>query len=251
MWLILCEINDKSSFWAFQGLKKRELEPICLITTDDLAYGVSWEHRIGTTGAYTKIKLADHREISSQNLKGVLNRLITPSPKNLDLIFPADRAYVTQELKTFFLSWLYSLPQPIINRPSPQGLSGQWRHQSEWIFMGARAGLPTQSYRQSSRDIEGSFFDHVPPIPSGAFVIQIIIVNGTVVGDSVPESIRKGCQRIAEMSGNQLLGLTFIVDQHEKWNLVNANTHPDLEGGGDALLDALEIALKDGKGKEC
>jgi hypothetical protein len=82
----------------------------------------------------------------------VLNRLVSVPDEMLRPAHPQDRDYVTQELTAFFLSWLYSLPPPVLNRPAPHGLCGSWRHRSQWVWLAARAGLPTPSYRQTSFD---------------------------------------------------------------------------------------------------
>lgn len=250
MWLLICESGDKSALWAYQGLKFRGLEPLELVTNDALAHGVHWEHRVGTAGVYTEITLADNRKICNKDLHGVINRILFAPAECLNIIHPTERAYINQELNTFFLSWLYSLPQPVINRPTPHGLSGQWRPSSEWIYLASGAGLPTPTYRQSSRDIVKSLYNQIEPVPRETTVKKIIVLNGLVVGTSVSAHIQEGCRRLAEMSRTTLLGLEFAFEPNDNWTFVNATTHPDLEIGGEALLDALAIMLKDEAGKK-
>jgi hypothetical protein len=78
----------------------------------------------------------DERELSSQPV-GVV---------------PPMECLARQELTAFFLSWLYALALPVINRPTPQGLAGQRRQRSEWLWLAAHAGLPMPRYRQTSQD---------------------------------------------------------------------------------------------------
>jgi len=244
MWLVLCASNDISALWAYQGLKNQGLEPLELVTTETLAYGVRWEHRLGADGVSIDITLTDGRRITDKDVHGVLNRLLFAPSESLLLIHPSDREYVIQELNTFFLSWLYALPQPILNRPTPQGLSGQWRHVSEWLCLASKAGLPTPNYRQSSRDLTSEMSVATRVVPVGTTVNTIIVVDGCVVGASAPPHIQEGCQRLAKLSKTALLGIEFATGPEDSWTFAGATTNPDLRLGGKALLDVLIRVLK-------
>src|SRR5262245_39541024 len=92
------------------------------------------------------------------------------------------REYASQELAAFCLSWLYALPSPVINRATPQGLAGQWRHRSEWLWLAAHAGLPTSLYRTTSeapRDEQDGSGRLVPPDTP---VQTVFVVADQVVG---------------------------------------------------------------------
>ncbi len=244
MWLVLCASNDISALWAYQGLKKRGLEPLELVTTETLAYGVRWEHRLGADGVYIDITLADGRRIRNKDVRGVLNRFLSAPSESLLLIHPSDRDYVIQELHTFFLSWLYTLPQPMLNRPTPQGLSGQWRHVSEWLCLASKAGLPTPNYKQSSHYLTNEMSGATRIVPIGTVVNTIIVVDGYVVGASAHPHILEGCQRLAELSKTALLCVEFATGPEDNWTFAGATTNPDLRLGGEALLDVLTRVLK-------
>jgi hypothetical protein len=244
MWLVLCPADDESALWAYQGLQLRGLEPLELVTTEALASGVLWEHRVGADGACISIRLADGRSIRDADVRGVFNRLVFAPSESLLLIHPVDRDYVQQELHSFFLSWLHALPRPMINRPSPTGLSGQWRHISEWIYLAARAGLPAPYYRQSSRDFTDGL-GVAGRLPTAGPVHTVISIGGTLVGAPVPPSIGDGCRRLAGLAGTALLGVEFTMGPDGEWTFAGATPRPDLRLGGEPLLDALARALLD------
>jgi hypothetical protein len=243
MWLVLCASSDLSAIWAYEGLRQRGLDPVRLITTEEFDYRVHWEHRVGAAGASVNLTLADGTRIRSSDLRGMLNRIVYVPTGNLLLIRPADRDYVQEELGTFFLSWLYALPGPMLNRPSPQGLSGQWRHASEWLCLAARTGLPTATYRQSSQDLSQGASIATSVVPPGTPVRTVLVVDGHLAGPPAPAHILEGCRRLGALAKTALLGAEFSVKAGDKWTFVGATTHPDLRPGGERLLDLLARAL--------
>ena len=243
MWLILCPSNDVSALWAYEGLKTRGLAPLELVRAETLAYA-RWEHRLGADGVYLNMTLPDGRRIQNEDVRGVLNRLSCAPYESLLLIHPSDREYVMQEFNAFFLSWLDSLRKPMLNRPTPQGLSGQCRHVSEWVWLASEAGLPTLDYKQSSRDftLETSVSSGIFPI--GTPMDTIIVVDGHVTGAPAPAYVQNGCRRLAELSNTDLLGVEFSTSTAGPWTFAGATTFPDLRLGGQALLDVLISVLK-------
>ena len=208
-----------------------------------LAQSQRWEHRVGAKGVTIDITQADGRRIRSDTIRGVLNRLVSVPYAPLLLAHPADRDYASQELTAFFLSWLYALSLPVINRPTPQGLAGQWRHRSEWLWLAAHAGLSTPHYQQTSQDStvgqggQGLVIAETP-------VHTVFIVAGHVVGAAVPPHIRRACQRLAGLARTTLLGVDFTNGPAGSWTFAGATPMPDLRLGGEALLDALSGALR-------
>ena len=246
MWLVLCETQDVAAQWAYLGLRARGVEPLELLTSTNLAQAVSWEHRLGNDAVLTRVTLADGRHISSSDVQGALNRLLTAPSALLPLARPSEKAYASQELVSFFLSWLYSLPCPVLNRPTPQGLSGQWRHLSEWVLLSARAGLPASPYVVSADAGTG-----YPPFrnslaPPGAPVRTVLVVANQVIGDSIPEAIAEGCRRLGQLSNTALLGISLAANPEGYWTFASATPLPDLRQGGGALLDALAAELTGG-----
>jgi hypothetical protein len=244
VWLTICAPDDASALWASEGLRQRGLEPLHLISSDFLALSIRWEHRLEDGRIHTRMTLPDGLAIYSGNIHGVLNRLCTIPNSSLMLVQPSDRYYVASELQAFFLSWLNSLPAPVVNRPTPLGLAGQLRHASEWVLLATKSGLPNRGYAQSSQDPVLPW-DAAMRLPgSGAPTTTLVVTNGVVTGPAAPEAIREGCKRLSEISATPLLGVDFIVDSGS-WTFAGVSVMPDLRLGGDLLLDALASTLNE------
>jgi hypothetical protein len=243
MWLVISNSGDSSALWAWAGLQKRGLTPIELITTESLMTSLRWVHCLGEEGVSTRFQLMDGRHFDADEVQGTLNRMLYVPVENLLLIQPADRPYVAQELTSLFLSWLYSMPGPMVNRPTPQGLCGHWRHISEWVCLAARAGLPTLSYRQSANDTNLGLNSLTSLSPPGWPIQSAILFNGSVFGAAFPLDIQAGCLRLLQAAGTELLGIEFARMPSGKWVFTGANVYPDLRLGGEALLDVLANVL--------
>jgi hypothetical protein len=149
-----------------------------------------------------------------------------------------DRDYAIQEMQALYLSWLYALPGPKLNPPTPQGLCGNVRHPSSWVALAARAGLPVRPFRQTSRDDPASLWQSAP---SSAMVH---VVNERVIGpDEVLFAHRRGCAQLAKEAAAPLLGVHFEQSAEGDWRMTGASIMPDLAGGGDDLADAIAAAL--------
>jgi hypothetical protein len=240
MWLILCSAQDVSALWAYQALRARGLQPLELVTAEMLSYRARWDHRVGVSGASISITLADGRVITNDSVRGTLNRLTHVSLQHLART--PDYDYVTQEYAAFFMSWLYALRQPVLNRADAQGLCGAWRHISEWVSLAARAGLPTPAYRQTSRDQMDEALQMRRLFPLGTPTTSAIVVGGKVVGPPLPPEIRAACLRLANLSQTPLLGIEFVTSRNS-WTFAGATPMPDLRLGREPLIDALAAEL--------
>jgi hypothetical protein len=243
MWLVLCDANDAPAIWAHRGLVTRGLVPSELVLSRTLGTALRWKHTLDTTGSGVEIDLVDGRSIRSDDVKGVLNRLRFVPPEHMVFTRPDERDYVSQEMMAFYLSWLYALPGPVLNRPTPQGLSGQWRHISEWVWMASQAGLPVAPYRQSSDRhlLTQAWVERL--VPPDTPVRTAFVVDGRVVGPDLPAYIEAGCRRVAEAADTGLIGIEFASGAVDEWTFAGATALPNLYLGGDALLDALAVAL--------
>lgn len=239
MWLVLCSAQDIAALWAYEGLKRRGLQPIELLTDDLLSYSLRFQHQIGADGVFTHITLADSRTIESATVQGTLNRLSRLSTMHMQHARSEDRLYAEQELHALYLSWLYALPGPLVNRPTPQGLSGSWRHLSEWIWLAGQAGLTTPNYQQS---------DYTIPLLTTDYIASehrsLIVFAEHCFGSSVPPSVQQGAIRLANASDVEMLGVDFHIDTSGRWLFVNATPLPDLRIGGQALLEKLANKLR-------
>jgi hypothetical protein len=244
MWLTLCSSSDTPALWAHHALRAQGLEPLELVTTEMLGQVIRWEHRLGIKGASINFTLNDGREIKSESIRGVLNRTMWIPTEHLTYVHLTDREYAIQEFLAFFSSWLYALPQPVLNRPRPPGLSGQLRHVSEWIWMASSVGLHISDYTQSSVNLlpEIVFEGRVTPINTP--INTVFVVNEHVIADEAPSDIREKCRNLADLARTDLLGIEFAEGSESPWTFVGATTLPDLRLGGQAILDKLILILR-------
>ena len=238
MWLILTTYYDPATQWLYEGLTARGLNPVEIITAEMLATGVHWKHTVGVNSADTVFTLPDGRTVHNATVRGVINRIMVAPTQHYSAASPSEQAYAIQEFSAFFLSWLNALPKPVFNPPSAQGLAGQWRHTSEWVWLAGQAGLPVKPYRQSSADRLDVTGMEPRLVPWGTPVHTLIVCDGTVTGALAPLDIQQACLRLATLANTPLLGIDFTVDE-SGWAFAGASPMPDLRLGGSQLLDIL------------
>lgn len=242
MYLVLCSAADKSARWAYEGLRKRGVKPLELITSEELAYSRLWEHRVGEETPSIKIVLADGRTVSSGEVSGVLNRLLSAPKTLVNFAQGGDRDYALQELTSFYLSWLETLKGEVINRPEPQGFCGRWRHNSEWAILAQRAGLPAPPYRQCADDDPANGYGGLAP--KNAKLQTVVVLKGKLFGATMPQKIESACLRFAALAENDLLGVSLFEAGEREWNFAMATPYPDLISGGEELISHLSKIWK-------
>jgi hypothetical protein len=247
MWLMLCSPQDLPALWAYRGLKAQGLEPLELVADGTLSCSIRWEHRLTTKDTLIDITLADGRIIRHDSVRGIINRLSYLVFPQLELGKPAERDYASQELLAFFMSWLHAMPRPVLNRPKPPMLSGQWRQISEWVWLAGKAGLPAAPYKKSSRSLFPEQQSYERVVPYGTPVKTVITVMGTPVDSSLPQEIRQGCRLLAQLAGTELFGIEFANGPAGPWTFAGATLFPDFRLGGSELLEALKSILQGGE----
>jgi hypothetical protein len=238
--LILCEETDAAAAWAATRLRQRGLATD-IVTGADLAVAGRLEHRVGRSGSSFALELAGGRRLCGASVQGLLNRLTFVPAACLRRIGGLDRDYAIQEIYALYLSWLHSLPGPLLNAPAPQGLCGNWRHPSSWIALAVAAGLPAVPYRQSSRDDPAPLWQGLAaPAPATVFVVSERLVPHPAVARGLDEA----CRRLARAAGVKLLGVDFAPGTDGRWRFTGASVMPDLMRGGEAVADALAQAFR-------
>lgn len=239
---MICSSQDASALWAYQGLRARGLIPMELVTAEMLTINARWEHTVGVDGANFNVTLADGRVINNRYVSGVVNRL-THVPLH-HLTGSPDFEYATQEYTALFMSWLKTLPSPVFNAVHSQGLSGAWRHVSEWVWLAGQAGLPTTSYSQTSDDEIDETKQLRRIVPDGTATMMVITLNNRVFGPALPPELGKACVELARISETPLLGIELTVGRsHNAWTFAGATPMPDLRLGGEPFLDELARQL--------
>ncbi len=236
MWVILADRTDPTAWWAKQGLAAHGLESVELLTVEELAGATRWVHTVASDGAWFEARLPDGRVLHSEDLAGALNRIRHLPATVVAPIEPSDRDYVTQELHAFFLSWITAIHGPVLNRATPQGLGGSWRHPSEWARLAGLCGLPHRTYHS------GDHLDGLPHPLAGSGPLAIVI-GDRVVGDQLAADLEAGCVALARRARTPLLGIRFAWAP-EGLEFVGADPVPPLEHGGDDALEALVLALR-------
>jgi hypothetical protein len=242
--LVVCSSADLSALWAYRGLRAQGFGSLELITGEMLALSTCWEHRLGASGMSTAFTLAEGRRIASGEISGVLNRLVAPPEALIAQSVPADREYIQQELTALYLSWLNALSVPVVNRPTPQGLAGRWRHTAEWAIVADEAGFSVPVYRQTGHD--GPERGYASLAPAAALLTQVIVFDGDTFGATVPDAVRARCVRLAELSGTEMLGVDLFATPGDHWTFACATPLPDLQIGRDALLQRLGRIIANG-----
>jgi hypothetical protein len=245
---MICSAQDTPALWAYQGLRARGLTPLELLTAEMLTSNARWVHTVGVDGANFNVTLVDGRVIDNRYVKGVVNRLTHVPLEHLR--GAPDFEYATQEYTAFFMSWLKALPAPIFNGTASQGLSGTWRHVSEWVWLAAQAGLTTASYSQTSHDEidESKQFRRI--FPDETPTTMVVTLDDRVFGPQLPPHVTAGCIELARISKTPLLGIELTVSQSPAlWTFAGATPMPDLRLGGEPLLDELarKLYLRQGR----
>jgi hypothetical protein len=244
MWLILCSASDIPALWAAEALSSHNSR-VEVVTQEELGLALRWEHWVTSDDAGFRVELADGREIDSREVDATLNRVTAAATAHLEQAEPVDREYGLQEFSALFLSVLESLPDPVLNRPTAQGLSGAWRHASEWTWLASQAGLRTLPYTMTP-DPDGS---DLQPMGAGlrpaAPVRTAFVVGGEVVGIE-DGGLHEGCLSLARSVGAGLLGVDFLLDEQGSALFVAATPSPNLTLGGDPLIAAIARAFAEG-----
>ena len=239
---IFCSAIDLPALWVYQGLKRRGLVSLEVFTPEALVYNRRFEHRLLSDETVTRIMLADGRVLDGTQFDGVLNRINALPVEHLQSAVSDDRQYAAQEQRAVFLSWLYSLPGVLINRPGARGLCGDLLSLAEWTWLAGQAGLPTLTFHQNDQT-PGGTLDESPYTGS---IFQIIVLDGQIYGQRPPafSADMMGCiSRLADFCGLRLFGMDFCFKPEGEQLFASATTLPDLRLGGEEILDALAEAL--------
>jgi hypothetical protein len=236
--LILCEDGDPAAFWAADQFRRRGLTAD-VVPSSLLGGARRWDHRIDASGATIAIELADGRRLSSEDPAPILNRLGVAPLRALRAAAGSDYGYAVQEMSAFYLSWLHAWPATVINRPSPQGLGGQYRHPSAWIAMAAAAGLPTLPWAQGSDDPPERGWTMARPAEATAFVVA----GRAVLAPVLDPALAAPLERLGQRAGPALIGVDFVRGTSGNWKMIGASPLPNLMIGGEPLMAALAEAL--------
>jgi hypothetical protein len=221
---VLASANDTGADallarWAGAGAR-------CLTPGDLCQRG--WTHRPGCGCGEAVV---DGAAVPVRDFKGVVTRLMCVTERDLVSIVPHDRAYVAAEMTAFLLAWLSSLPCPVVNRPSPQGLAGPNLRPETWLALASEVGIPVRPLRRDR---------HGYGEPDGAVARDEVTVVGERALGGTSARARERAVRLAQHSGAEVMVAGFDAGEPDE-PLIDAHVWPDLGRAdvGDALLELL------------
>lgn len=267
MWLVLCDAEDGAAHWAAAGLRERGLDPLELVDAGTLTRTERSTHRIeeergrgpdrtapepsgddaadgdaaGGEGAGFELTLPDGRDLASDTVHGVVNRLTFAPLRHLRFASYADTAYAMAEWDALVLSWLQCLAPVTVNRPSPLGLSGILRSPAEWTVLAAAAGLAVSPLRLTDDTRDEPPTDQAP---TRTLVVLGDDVYGVHDGEAL-DGLSPACLRLARSAEADLLGIHLEPDAHARHGarFAGATLLPDLRIAGAPMLDGLHAYL--------
>jgi len=175
--LILAHPNDQTALQVHVMLKARHgPDQVKLVLDEELAYSSFWKHCLEDGKVTTDLRLRDGTSLKSGCIGVVFNRLLAPTvPYFASAI---DQNYAAMEMYALYLSWLSSLPCPVVNRVSPMGLGVQTRSHAEWLMLAGKVGLPVRGFHFTSdpRWVQEKMYSpHRPQLNFGAFAFEKIV----------------------------------------------------------------------------
>lgn len=241
MHLVLTAAADPEAAPLLAGLQEAGLD-VTGVTAEALAEGQDWTHEVTSDGAWFTVRLPDGRELDSRKIMGTVNRVQYALPARIAAAPEVERSYAEQEFSAFLLSVLACLPGPVLNPPTPQGLSGAIKHPSELVWRAAQSGLPVLPYVFDARSGAAPAIDWASLAPPGAPVSTIYAVGPETVGEA-PPALRAGVLALAQDLGLPFLGADFLALPGRRAAFVGASPVPPLAPGGAALIAAIARAL--------
>ncbi len=149
--LILAHLGDETALRVCAALRARHGgNHVRLVSCEELVLAPYWAHRLEDSQVTTEVRLHDGTSLDLANIRVVFNRLLALAAPHFASAKAVDRDYAIQEMNALCLSWLASLPCPVVNPPTPTGLSAPARSHAEWLLLAGRAGLPVQGYHFST-----------------------------------------------------------------------------------------------------
>ena len=221
MLIILAKQEDQSAKWLAGRWRKHDA---VVVSPPDLSQS-GWAHYVGSPHcSRLRIRALDLKE---EDLCGVLVRIASVEPEDLQHIAEPDRPYVAAEMTAFLLAWLSGLPCPVLNRPTSQCLGGPAYRREQWVHFAGRLGIPRAPVRRDTRLITTNLEDH-----SGC---ELIVVGNTCLGDA-DWTLMASARRLADNAGADLLSVEFTGPTADS-EFVTATPWPNL--GSPRIADAV------------
>ncbi len=195
--------------------------PALVLTPADLSMK-GWRH---VTGADENTAVIGGRMVAASEIDGVLTRLPAVLESELGSITAGDRAYVAAEMTAWLAAWLWDLPCPVLNRPSPVHLIGPAWSRERWLLVARRLGIPAVAVSRSTRTGGGAAGPGGAAAGTGRVVVTV--AGGRPVGAG-GDMLNDAAAALAEAAGVELLRAWFTSDDEDA-RFVGADYSVDLE----------------------
>jgi hypothetical protein len=201
-----------------------------MMTPEDLSQR-GWNFRVHDPAA--SVGMLGGSPVPATAIAGVVTRLGGVTEHDLPHIAQPDRTYVAAEMNAFLFAWLTSLECPVVNRPTPQCLSGVYWGQEKWVLTAKRLGIPARPVVR--RDNEA--IDAVD-----AKTRHTVTVVGRKQIGAVDPALAERAHALAETVAVDVLAVEFD-GQGRDASFVNASLWPDL--GDTSIADAVIALVRD------
>lgn len=227
MLIILAKREDAEAAWLANRWSSHDA---VVVSPADLSQS-GWVHYVGSPEG-SRVHIGGH-EVREESISGVLVRMASVGPEDLDHIVPSDRAYVAAEMTAFMLAWLSGLACPVLNRPAAESLGGPALRPEQWVHCASLIGIPTTPVRRGSATSSATFGDD--------FGCELTVV-GTACFGSGDRTLKERARQLARSSGTNLLSVRFSGPD-AKSQLVSASPWPDV--GSPEIADAVLSCFKE------
>jgi hypothetical protein len=187
-----------------------------------------WRYEIPPSSTASRA-VVGHREISSQEITGVLTRIPCVSEQDLPHFMEPDRAYAATEMTAFLMAWLSDLDCSLLNRPTPGCLSGPGWRPEQWVRFAAHLGIPVEPVCRRAPE-QGT---DSPDSPA----TEVVVVGDRYLG-AVDPVLADRARLLARASGVNLL-VVYFSGPDAGSRFLSVSLWPDLWKAdvADAILD--------------
>lgn len=247
MLLILCSLDDLDALAFALRCRTVGIDHL-LMTGEALSFSAHRSHRL-RDGHPVRLNVAGAggRIIRSEDLTGVLNRLVEPPAAAWRYAAAVERDYATTEMYAFVISALTGLRCPVRNRPTPGCLAGPMPHPIVLYAAARTAGMTCPDLRwtadgpDSGPELSGAALAQAGP--SGR-VRQVLMLDCHVLTPAVPSAVADACRRLCRAVGaaDALVGVDFAV-RNDRWVFAGLSPVPGLRGLPEAAFRAVVEVL--------
>jgi hypothetical protein len=174
-----------------------------LLTPADLL-SKGWRTQVGAVDDWSIV--AEGRQFPAAGVSGVITLLPHVFEQELFDIEVSDRKYVAAEATAFALFFLSKIPCPVVNRPTPDCLTGpNWRPE-QWASACFKAGIAARRTSRKSRE------STVPP-KADSTLKSVTVLGNRFVGNHGC-ACASGVRRLTELANVTFLQIYFTDENH-------------------------------------